>query len=52
MSACIQERNLEVSLEFLGATDGIVTGSANLVTITRGDVTRKILVDYGWFQGD
>ena len=51
MSACSEERNLEVSLEFLGATDGIVTGSANLVTITRCGVTRKILVDYGWFQG-
>ena len=51
MSACSEERNLEVSLEFLGATDGIVTGSANLMTITRCGVTRKILVDYGWFQG-
>ena len=43
---------LSVSLEFLGATDGIVTGSANLVTITRGDTIRKILVDFGCFQGE
>lgn len=52
MGTCSEEGTLSVSLEFLGATDGIVTGSANLVTITRGNVTRRILVDYGWFQGD
>ena len=43
---------LKVKLEFLGATNGIVTGSANLVTIMCGNVIHKILVDYGMFQGD
>lgn len=44
--------NLDVSIEFLGATSGIVTGSCNLVKITRFDQVRTILVDYGSFQGE
>ena len=52
METCSEKGKLDVQIEFLGATDGIVTGSANLVTITRGSTVRKILVDYGWFQGE
>ena len=52
MDTCSEKGKLNVSIEFLGATNGVVTGSANLVTITRGDTVRKVLVDYGWFQGD
>ena len=45
-------RNLEVYAHFLGANDGVVTGSATIVKIVRNGVTRNILVDYGLFQGE
>ena len=44
-------RDFGVTLKFLGANNGIVTGSATLVTIRQGNVIRSILVDYGSFQG-
>ena len=40
-----------VSLKFLGANCGIVTGSATLFTAKLGNITRNILVDKGCFQG-
>lgn len=43
--------NLEITLHFLGANSGIVTGSATVVSIKRNDSVRNILIDYGWFQG-
>ncbi len=43
---------LEVTVKFLGANSGYVTGSATLVTIKRGDTVRNILVDYGEYQDD
>ena len=43
--------NLEVSLQFMGANSGVVTGSATIVSIKRNDVVRNILVDRGCFQG-
>ena len=52
MNACRNKGKLSIKLEFLGATDGIVTGSTNLVTVTRGNITHKILVDFGMFQGE
>jgi metallo-beta-lactamase family protein len=45
-------KSLEVSARFLGANAGVVTGSATLVTIKRGESVRSILIDYGLFQGD
>jgi len=45
-------RNLKVFVHFLGANNGVVTGSATVVTIVRNNVTKNILVDYGSFQGE
>lgn len=45
-------QNLKVELELLGAANGIVTGSGNLLTIRRGNIVKKILIDYGLFQGE
>ena len=44
--------NVKISMSFLGANNGIVTGSGTLVKVTRGEDVRNILVDYGYFQGD
>lgn len=45
------DSNLQVFVHFLGANNGVVTGSATIVTIKRNGETKNILVDYGWFQG-
>ena len=44
--------NVRISMSFLGANNGIVTGSGTLVKVTRGEDVRNILVDFGYFQGD
>ena len=43
---------VRISMSFLGANNGIVTGSGTLVKVTRGEDVRNILVDYGYFQGE
>lgn len=43
---------LEVKVEFLGAVAGVVTGSGTILTIRRGNVIKKILIDFGMFQGE
>ncbi len=45
------KQKLQMTLQFLGAAEGIVTGSANLVTIKYNDFCKRILVDYGLYQG-
>ena len=46
------KHKLQMILQFLGATEGIVTGSANLVTIKYENTCKKYLVDFGLFQGE
>lgn len=43
---------LGMSLTFIGAVDGHVTGSRNLLEIRRRDIVKHILVDYGTHQGE
>ena len=43
---------LEVSVEFLGAVAGVITGSGTLLVVRRGNAVKKILIDFGMFQGE
>lgn len=52
MSSVNTKKHLDVQVEFLGAVGGVVTGSSTLVTIKRGGATKRILIDFGLFQGE
>lgn len=44
--------NLGMSLTFIGAVGGHVTGSRSLLEIRRRDIVKYILIDYGTHQGE